>query len=127
MGFLYGVDHINFTIDDGPEAFEQARAFYGGVLDLEPLGRTTHAESPTGAWYLCGAQQVHLSAERNAASSNRASRRHAGFMVKGLDALRARLAAAGFEVEEGSPLARQKRFFVRDPFGNRLEFLEQTE
>ncbi len=127
MGFLYSVDHTNFIIDDGPEAPEQAEAFYGGVLGLEPLERITHAESPAGAWYLCGAPQVHLSAERNAASSNRASGRHAGFMVKDLDALRARLVAAGIEVKEGSPLPRQKRFFARDPFGNRLEFLEQTE
>src|ERR1700688_774551 len=114
MGFLVGVDHINLTIDEGSEALERATAFYGGVLGLQPLTRVTHAESPTGAWYLCGAQQVHLSAERSASGSNRASRRHAGFKVEsgGLEALRSRLVAAGGGVEEGGPPPGYKRVFA---------------
>jgi catechol 2,3-dioxygenase-like lactoylglutathione lyase family enzyme len=127
MGFLAGVDHINLTIDEGAEALARAEAFYGGLLGLEPLARVTHAESPMGAWYHCGAQQVHLSAEAGAAGANRASRRHAGFLVANLDALGARLKAAGVEVKEGNPLPGQNRFFARDPFGNRLEFLQQVE
>jgi catechol 2,3-dioxygenase-like lactoylglutathione lyase family enzyme len=127
MAFIVGVDHINLTIDEGAEALERARAFYGGLLGMEPTPRMTHEESPRGAWYVCGGQEVHLSAEAGAAGSNRASRRHAGFSVADLDALCTRVKAAGVEVKEDKPLPGRKRFFVRDPFGNRLEFLEKLK
>ena len=127
MALIVGVDHINLTIDEGADALERARAFYGGVLALEPLPRMTHEESPRGAWYSCGAQELHLSAESGASGSNNSSRRHAGFCVADLDALGSRIRAAGIEVKTGNPMPGRKRFFVRDPFGNRLEFMEQIE
>src|SRR5271157_2362552 len=126
-GVIVGIDHVNLTIEEGPDALERAKAFYGGILGLQVRPRAEHAESPSGAWYLCGAQQVHLSAESGASASNRASRRHAAFRVANLGALASRLEAAGIETRAGNLIPGQKRFFVRDPFGNRLEFVEVAD
>ena len=51
----------------------------------------------------------------------------AGNCTLAAERMAARLKAAGIEVKEGNPLPGQKRFFARDPFGNRLEFLQQVE
>ena len=124
---LLAVDHVNLTIDEGAEALEQAKRFYGEVLGLGPAVRPEVTESGRpGAWYACGTQEVHLSAEAGSAERNRATRRHAAFRVADLDSLRARLAAAGFEPHGGVQFVGSRRFFVRDPFGNRLEFLERV-
>jgi catechol 2,3-dioxygenase-like lactoylglutathione lyase family enzyme len=63
--------------------------------------------------------EIHLSEERGADNAN--SKRNVAFEVPDAGAARAELAAAGVAIEEGRPLAGVKRFFVRDPSGNRLE------
>lgn len=46
------------------------------------------------------------------------------FEVQGLPQLRQRLLAAAFQLEEHQALPGFLRFFVHDPAGNRLEFVE---
>ncbi|WP_235580970.1 VOC family protein [Pseudorhodoferax sp. Leaf265] len=46
------------------------------------------------------------------------------FEVQGLPQLRKRLLDAAFPLEENQPLPGYLRFFVHDPAGNRLEFVE---
>jgi hypothetical protein len=48
---------------------------------------------------------------------------HPGFLVSDIDGLATRLTAAGYEVTRADSVA-EGRFHVRDPFGNRLEFIE---
>jgi hypothetical protein len=40
--------------------------------------------------------------------------------------VRARIEALGLEVHEGEPVQGLARFECRDPFGNRLEFVQRT-
>jgi catechol 2,3-dioxygenase-like lactoylglutathione lyase family enzyme len=54
------------------------------------------------------------------------SRRHPAFRVANLEALRQKLETAGIEIIAGNRFPGQERFFVRDPWGNRLEFVERT-
>ena len=53
---------------------------------------------------------------------NSSKKRHWAFLVEQVDTLRQHLIAAGFEIEQGPELTGVERFFVMDPFGNRLEF-----
>jgi hypothetical protein len=46
--------------------------------------------------------------------------------VSGLAALRARLEAAGVATSEAEPIPGVTRFYVHDPFGNRIELMEQS-
>lgn len=79
-----------------------------------------------GAWYQCGVQQLHLTTEKDASLVNKASRRHPAFRLADLEALRRRLETAGVEIIAGNRFPGQERFFVRDPWGNRLEFVERS-
>ena len=37
MSLIVGLDHVNLLIDAGDDALPKARAFYEGLLGLEPL------------------------------------------------------------------------------------------
>jgi catechol 2,3-dioxygenase-like lactoylglutathione lyase family enzyme len=112
---LSRVAHVNLSIDD----VEAARRFYGKLLGLEAAPRPDDAGRP-GCWFRLGPVELHLSIE--AGADNARSKRHVAFEVADLDGLRAHLAAAGVPVEEGRPMPGVRRFFARDPAGNRLEF-----
>jgi catechol 2,3-dioxygenase-like lactoylglutathione lyase family enzyme len=127
-GAIAGIDHINIRIDPGPEALERAKDFYGTVLRMTPIERPENVESrDPGAWYKCGSNEVHITAESGASERNRATRRHAAFLVRGLEELRVRMEKAGAEIIPGTVLPGRRRFFARDPFGNRLEFMEPED
>jgi catechol 2,3-dioxygenase-like lactoylglutathione lyase family enzyme len=53
-----------------------------------------------------------------------ASKAHVAYEVSDLDELRSVLRGNGLEVKEGIPIPGYRRFEVRDPFGNRVEFLQ---
>jgi len=124
MSFIVGLDHVTIQIDEGGEALGNALHFYVDLLGLTPAN--TDNGRP-GAWLQCGpAQQLHIITGAGATAENRASRRHPAFRVADLEALRRRLVAAGVEILAGNRFPGQERFFVRDPFGNRLEFVTRT-
>jgi catechol 2,3-dioxygenase-like lactoylglutathione lyase family enzyme len=112
---LRRIDHVNLSIDD----VEAARRFYGEMLGLSPTPRPADAGRP-GCWFALGGTELHLSLEPEA--DNASSRRHVAFEVDNLDALEARLRAHGVPIDPGHPVSGVRRFFARDPAGNRLEF-----
>jgi catechol 2,3-dioxygenase-like lactoylglutathione lyase family enzyme len=109
--------HVNISIDD----VEAARRFYGETLSLQSAPRPTDAGRP-GCWFRLGGVEVHLSEEKGA--DNAKSKRHIAFEVapSELEGIRNRLVDAGAPIEEARPIAGVRRFFARDPAGNRLEF-----
>jgi len=130
MSYLLGVQHVNLTIEEGPEALETARKFYVDVLGLEQLYRPENTDNGRpGYWLELGqsGQQIHISAEPNAEGFNGPSRRHSAFLVSNLDELVQRVQDAGYETEVPNQFPGQRRSFCRDPFGNRLELVELLE
>jgi catechol 2,3-dioxygenase-like lactoylglutathione lyase family enzyme len=127
MNLIIGLDHVNLLIDTSDDALTRARAFYQELLGLEPLERPSNTDTGRpGVWYRCGVQQLHLTTEKDASVVNKALRRHPAFRVADLEALRNRLETAGVEIVAGNRFPGQERFFVRDPWGNRLEFVERS-
>ena len=123
-GMRLHLDHVNLSIDD----VAAADRFYGALLGLEPAPRPNDAGRP-GAWYRVGAAELHLSVDQDAHTHNAASLRHVALEVptaEDLTALRQRLADAGVPVADGRPLGGVRRFFVRDPAGNRIELFQRT-
>jgi catechol 2,3-dioxygenase-like lactoylglutathione lyase family enzyme len=124
---IAGLDHVNLLIDDTLDSLERARKSYAGLLGLAPVERPQNTDSGrTGACYQCGPQQLHLTTAPEASSFNRASRRHLAFRVVSAEAMRSRLERAGVEIIPSNTFPGQKRFFVLDPWGNRIEFVERT-
>jgi catechol 2,3-dioxygenase-like lactoylglutathione lyase family enzyme len=112
------LSHVNITMPAGGESV--ARAFYGGLLGLTEIPKPVSMRA-SGVWFEAEGVDVHVSAE--AVRTGPDTYRHFGFDCADVDAMRAKLTAAGIETENGRP-APWRRFFVRDPFGNRIEIHE---
>lgn len=109
--------HVQIAMPPGGEG--AARDFYGALLGLTEVAKPAALAGRGGVWFEDGALRVHLGVEHGHVSARKA---HPAFAVQDLAAARARLAARGpTEVEALPGLT---RFYMADPFGNRIEILE---
>ena len=110
------LDHVAIMIPAGKK--EEARAFYGGTLQLKEIP----GNHPRGAiWYEIADIQLHLVEEEGDA---KISGRHPAFEVTDLEAAKAYLQSKGIEIAYSSKITGRERLFFRDPFNNRIELLE---
>jgi catechol 2,3-dioxygenase-like lactoylglutathione lyase family enzyme len=119
-GPLIGLDHAFVTIPRGAE--DEARRFYGRLLELEEIPKPSGLGTP-GAWFRAGGQELHLGAYDDHVSTKRS---HPGFRlgsVSALEELASKLVDAGYDAQWDERIEGRKRFYTRDPFGNRLELL----
>ena len=120
---VVAIDHVQVTVPKERES--EAKRFYGEVLGLAEIEKPEALKQRGGAWYAIGNAQFHLVIE--AAAEGGGSRRHVCFRVGDLERMRARVGAAGFAIAEEEPQADGlRRFFTRDPAGNRVEIGERT-
>lgn len=125
------LNHIQTTV---PSAAEQAaKHFYGTILGLEQILKPASPRSPHsphsrgGAWYRCGSVELHLSVE-DLHADNSASRRHVCLMVTNLAEAEAAMREAAIEIiPDNQPIEGWRRFYVRDPGGNRIEIAERSK
>lgn len=103
--------HVNLRV----ERLDEAVRFYSDVLRL-PLVTRGDAEG-RGAWFAVGAAEIHLSED---AAPQPLSKRHVALVVDDLPAARAAVVASGASIEKEEP---GRRFWTRDPSGNRLEIV----
>jgi len=74
-----------------------------------------------GAWFENGAVKIHLGVDTDFRPARKA---HPALLVRDLPGLVERLRRAGVDVV-AAELAGYYRVYVSDPFGNRLELMEQ--
>lgn len=120
---ILGLHHVQINVP-GARATE-ARRFFEELLGLEEIPRPASlAEAGrSGVWYRCGENEFHVFFAPDGDFQEDRSSRHPAFLVDDLGALRQRLDASGVELEAAIPIVGRERFFCRDPFGHRLEFL----
>ena len=97
---------------------QAVRRFYAQLLGLS-LSRLQGGDTLR---FIAGAQRVDLVPVEDWRTPTEAP--HLAFEVDDLPALRARLLGDGLALDEARPLAGHLRFYVRDPAGNVLEFLQ---
>ncbi len=114
------IDHIQIAAPPGCE--EAARRFYGQTLGLPEIEKPEPLRRRGGCWFRCGSRQVHIGVEPDFRPAKKA---HPAFALLHLEPLRAALLANGFEVTDDNRLPGARRFYTSDPWGNRLEFIEQ--
>ncbi|MBD0382121.1 VOC family protein [Paenibacillus sedimenti] len=114
-----GIDHVQLAAPQGCE--EQARKFYEGILGMTEIAKPEKLQARGGVWFQCGRHQVHIGMQDDFHAAKKA---HPAFEVQGLAGLRARLEQYGVKVKDDDALEGAVRFFVDDPFGNRIELLE---
>jgi catechol 2,3-dioxygenase-like lactoylglutathione lyase family enzyme len=117
---IIGIDHVQITVP--ANAVAEARAFYCRLLGLREVEKPATLQARGGFWLQVGDRQVHVGVEEGVA--RHATRAHVAYAVTETASWRARLAAAGVELLDGMPIDGRDRFEFRDPFGNRVEFIE---
>ncbi|MCL6452390.1 MAG: VOC family protein [Alicyclobacillus sp.] len=116
---FYGIDHVQLAGPAGCE--DEARRFFGEILGMEELEKPEDLRKRGGVWFRCGSHQLHIGIDPNFTPAKKA---HPAIHVENITALKERLLRYGIPVTEDELLPGADRFYVDDPFGNRMEFLE---
>jgi catechol 2,3-dioxygenase-like lactoylglutathione lyase family enzyme len=115
------LDHVQLAAPPGCE--QQARFFYGTLLGLQEIPKPEALRLRGGVWFALNAgEQLHIGVDEQFAPARKA---HPALAVspEAVDTVATRLATAGFEVTWDEAIASIRRFYVNDPWGNRLEVL----
>jgi len=113
---ISGIDHVQMTVPRDLEA--AALDFYRNVLGLTEIEKPSELRSRGGAWFQAGAMQFHIGLDLDPSPR---SKRHVCFLVPDLGKARAAALAKNIAIEEEGEAEGLRRFFVRDPAGNRIE------
>ncbi len=117
---ILGIDHVQLAMPAGEE--DKARRFYTGLLGIPEVPKPSALAERGGAWFQQGPVKIHLGVEANFRPALKA---HPALLVRDLAALVRRLSEAGVRVIDDDGLPGYNRVYVSDPFGNRLELMEE--
>ena len=117
---IVSLNHVQLAMPPGGE--HQARLFYAGLLGLLEVPKPANLAGRGGAWFERGEVRVHLGVEADFRPARKA---HPALLVDDLEALTKTLLAAGVATQEDEPLEGFERVYVSDPFGNRIELMQQ--
>lgn len=118
---IHGLHHAQICIPVGEE--EAARRFYTGVLRLREIPKPQSLAGRGGFWLEVGGGEVHVGTEADV--DRKATKAHLAYAVDRLDEWRRHLSDYGVDVEVGVQIPGFRRFEFRDPFGNRVEFIQE--
>jgi catechol 2,3-dioxygenase-like lactoylglutathione lyase family enzyme len=119
MTHVLGLDHVQVAIPRGEE--DRARTFYSGLLGLKEIAKPGATAKRGGAWFQCGRLQLHLGVEEPFSPARKA---HPALRIRRYEELLAKLIAAGYPLVQDTNLPGVQRSFVSDPFGNRIELID---
>lgn len=102
---------------------DQARRFYCDLLGFKEIQKPDSLKDRGGFWLDLEEMQIHFGVEDGI--DRRATKAHLAYQVTDLKGWREKLGVKGIQVQEGVPFPGYDRFEFRDPFGNRVEFLEK--
>ena len=117
---IKAVHHAQISIPVGAE--DKAREFYCGVLGLKEIPKPDSLAGRGGFWLELDGFQIHFGAEDGIDRAR--SKAHVAYLVSDLDSWRQKLTDSGCQIVNGIPIPGYDRFEFRDPFGNRVEFLQ---
>ncbi len=117
---VVAVDHVQLAMPVGGE--ELARWFYVGSLGLVEVPKPPPLAARGGCWFERGHVRVHLGVEVDFVPARKA---HPALVVAGLDVLVGALERTwGLSARWSDEIPGTRRCHVDDPFGNRIELIE---
>jgi catechol 2,3-dioxygenase-like lactoylglutathione lyase family enzyme len=117
---IIGLHHAQICIPKGAEA--ECRRFYCDLLGLPEIEKPASLQGRGGFWLQVGDRQVHVGTEGPV--DHAATKAHVAYEVDDLEAWRDKLQEHGISLLDGEPIPGYTRFEFRDPFGNRVEFIQ---
>ena len=121
-GPIVGLDHVQIPMPAGGE--EAARAFYGGLLGLREVAKPDVLAARGGCWFVGAGVALHLGVATEFQPWRKA---HVGLLVEDLGALRRTLDDADIPTRDDDVSIGVRRCYAEDPFGNRLELIDQAD
>jgi catechol 2,3-dioxygenase-like lactoylglutathione lyase family enzyme len=120
---IIGIDHVQVAAPAGCE--DAARAFYGRLLGLEEVAKPPLLGARGGVWFRVGRQELHVGVTDEFVPARKAHPALRLGSVEELQRLASRLTENGVETRWADPdeTPGSSRFFVGDPWGNRLELV----
>lgn len=113
------LDHVQLAIPEGAE--DQCRRFHAGLLGMEEVPKPPGLAKRGGLWLESGPVRIHLGVEEEFRPARKA---HPAIAVADLDALARLLSEAVHEPAWDDAIPDVRRFYVHDPVGNRIEFMQ---
>lgn len=119
-GFDVALAHVQISAPTSCEVY--ARKFYGGLLGLPEIDKPKALSPKGGCWFQIGAQQIHIRSVNGFLPSLKV---YPAFSVSDIAGLFEHLRENRITVEWDTTVPTIKRFFAKDPWGNRLEFVQK--
>jgi catechol 2,3-dioxygenase-like lactoylglutathione lyase family enzyme len=119
---ILGLHHVQISV---PESMEEAALdFYTRALGFIPIDKPREIKDRGGTWLQVGGLEVHLATEEGV--NRRSTKSHIAYRVDDLDYWRNRMIEHDISPVEVTPIPGYTRFEARDPFGNRIEFIQRV-
>ncbi|MCK2021294.1 MULTISPECIES: VOC family protein [Peribacillus] len=120
MPFIFkAIDHIQLAAPKDSE--DTARKFFKNILGFDEVEKPEELKKRGGVWFEFGNYQIHIGIEEPFYPAKKA---HPAFEIENIEELKKHLVTNGIDVIEDDKLPGAKRFYISDPFGNRMELLE---
>jgi len=120
---ILSLDHVQVAIPAGGE--EAARSFYIGILGFTEQQKPAALAGRDSIWLMAGPVNLHLGVEADS-DFHAARRAHPALTVDNLDEVVFACQHARLPTREDTPVGNFRRTHVFDPFGNRIELMENT-
>lgn len=113
------IDHVQLAAPKGSE--DIARKFFKDILGFAEVEKPETLQKQGGVWFTYGNCHIHIGVEDPFSPAKKA---HPAFEVENIEGLKKHLIANHIDVTEDDKLPGANRFYISDPFGNRIEWLE---
>jgi catechol 2,3-dioxygenase-like lactoylglutathione lyase family enzyme len=118
---ITGIHHVQLAIP--PSGEDDARSFYGNLLGLRETEKPAALATKGGCWFEGPGVSVHLGVEDSFSPARKA---HLAFVVENLDHAERALSEVSATITFDASLPGARRLYTADPFGNRIELIEEN-
>lgn len=118
---ILGLHHAQITIPQGAE--NEGKRFYCDLLGLKEIEKPQSLKGRGGFWLKVGELEVHVGTEYS--FDRLSTKAHIAYLVEDLSYWKHTLRKKDIKLIEGVPIPGFDRFEFRDPFGNRVEMIQE--
>lgn len=120
---IKGLHHVQITIPKGTE--EEGKKFYCGLLGLKEIEKPESLKGRGGFWIKVGDKDVHIGTEDG--FDRMKTKAHIAYEVEDISYWKTRLSQENIKIMDAVPIPNFDRFEFRDPFGNRVEMIQNLK
>lgn len=118
--YLKAIHHVQLAAPIGGE--DEARRFYKDILGFTEVEKPAQMRANGGCWFEQGAISLHIGIETPFVPAEKA---HPALYTDHLEEVAAHLKEHNIDVTFDTRYEGYKRFYVYDPFRNRIEILQR--